>query len=147
MLGGQAKSRKKALQIASELFSEKASNIEAFDILKTLILREQLGSTAIGHGIALPHGRLTTLEKPQAVVLVLENGVDFYAPDKEPVDIFFCLIVPFGQDYEQIVGLNELIESFKDKVLRAQIRNAHNHEALYNIFCKTLQLEQQEVEA
>ncbi len=132
-LGEQASSRKKALQVAADHLESFAPQLDAFTTLKALVTREQLGSTAIGNGVALPHGRITECEKPVAILLTLETGVDFDAPDTEPVDLIFCLMVPEQYNFQQLGGLNNIVEIFSNKVLRAQMRNAHNDEALFEI--------------
>ncbi|MCW8855755.1 MAG: PTS sugar transporter subunit IIA [Kangiella sp.] len=133
VLGAQATSRKKALQFIANLFAEHSSQYESFLLLKALVAREQLGTTAIGNGVALPHGRVKPCEQPLAVFVTLAEPIDFDAPDQEPVDIVFALIVPKHFDFQELKGLNGLIEILKDKKVCAQIRHAHNNQALYEI--------------
>ncbi|NVK20964.1 MAG: PTS sugar transporter subunit IIA [Kangiellaceae bacterium] len=139
LLGGQVSSRKKALQLAASVFAQQSTQLDAFIILKAMVAREQLGSTAIGNGIALPHARIANCEIPQAVFLTLQDGVDFHAPDQEDVDIVFALIVPEDFDYAEIRDLNDVITIFKDKTVCAQCRNAHNNEALFEILTHALE--------
>lgn len=138
LLGEQATSRKKALQIVAQALESYQSDFDAFYILKALISREQLGSTAIGNGVALPHGRIEACQQPVAVLLHLDSGVDFAAPDEEGVDLIFCLLVPPDYDFQKLGGLNQIVELFQNKILRAQMRNAHNGEALYDIMHRAL---------
>lgn len=133
VLGAQATSRKKALQFIATLFAEHNSQYEPFLLLKALVAREQMGTTAIGNGVALPHGRVESCEEPLAVFVTLAEPIDFDAPDQEAVDIIFALIVPKQFDFQQLNGLDGLIEILKDKKVCAQIRHAHNNQALYEI--------------
>ena len=132
-LGLQATSRKKSLQAIANLFSDDQSALSSFEILQALTEREQLGSTAIGHGIALPHGRIKGCEQPKAILATLQEGVDFFASDKEDVDIVFALIVPEEFDFRELKGIELVKAIFDNKTLCAQIRNAHNNEALFDI--------------
>lgn len=138
LLGEQATSRKKALQIIAQSLQSYQQDLDAFNILKALVSREQLGSTAIGNGVALPHGRLDTCQRPIAVLLHLEERIDFAAPDEEGVDLIFCLLVPTDYDFQKLGGLDQIVEIFQNKILRAQMRNAHNSEALYDIMHRAL---------
>lgn len=138
LLGEQATSRKKALQIVAQALESYQAEFDTFTILKALVAREQLGSTAIGNGVALPHGRSADCPQPIAVLLHLESGVDFAAPDEESVDLIFCLMVPPEYDFQKLGGLNQIVEIFQNKILRAQMRNAHNGEALYDIMHRAL---------
>ncbi len=133
VLGAQATSRKKALQLIANLLAEHNTHYEPFLLLKALVAREQLGTTAIGNGVALPHGRLDNCEKPVAAFVTLDQSIDFDAPDEEPIDIIFALIVPTAFDFQELKGLDGLIETLKDKKVCAQIRHAHNNQALYDI--------------
>lgn len=133
VLGAQATSRKKALQFIANLFAEHNSQYQPFLLLKALFAREQLGTTAIGNGVVLPHGRVESCEQPLAAFVTLADPIEFDAPDQEPVDIVFALIVPKQFDFQEMEGLDELIEILKDKKVCAQIRHAHNNHALYDI--------------
>ena len=133
LLGLQATSRKKALQAIAEQFSKAHTELDSFEILQALTEREQLGSTAIGNGIALPHGRLASCKEPIAILATLQEGVDFTASDNENVDIIFALLVPQDLDFRELHGIELVKEIFDNKTLCAQIRNAHNNEALFGI--------------
>lgn len=132
-LGLQASSRKKALQALADIFSQDSESLDSFEILQALTEREQLGTTAIGHGIALPHGRLEHCESPLAILATLEEPVDFFASDRENVDIMFALLVPQDLDFRNLKGIDLVKAIFDNKTLCAQIRNAHNNEALFDI--------------
>lgn len=156
-LGLQATSRKKTLQALANIFSQHSNQnsgkssdqdsgnssgknsdqssekYDSFDILKALTAREQLGTTAIGHGIALPHGRLEACKEPIAILATLEESVDFLAADKENVDVIFALLIPQELDFRDLKGIELVKTIFDNKTLCAQIRHSHNNEALFEI--------------
>lgn len=138
LLGAKASSRKKALQIAAQHLKSVDDKYDDFVVLKALISREQLGSTAIGNGVALPHGRTANCDEPLAILVTLEEGVDFDAPDEEDVGLLFCLLVPEQYDFQKLGGLDQIVEIFRDKILRAQMKNAHSSYALYEIMHQAL---------
>ena len=132
-LGLQATSRKKALQLVANGLSESQPELDSFETLQALTEREQLGSTAIGNGIALPHARLESCTAPTAFIATLQEGVDFFASDQENIDIIFGLLVPYDLDFKNLKGIEWVKTVFGNKTLCAQIRNAHNNEALFDI--------------
>ena len=92
--------------------------------------RERLGSTAIGHGVAIPHGRSNVFDSARAAFLRLQNPVDFDAGDGVPVDLVFAMVVPehFTQQHLQL--LSELAEAFADPGFRETLRAAQDVDAL-----------------
>jgi nitrogen PTS system EIIA component len=92
--------------------------------------RERLGSTAIGHGVAIPHGRSNAFDSARATFLRLQHPVDFDAADGTPVDLVFAMVVPehFTQQHLQL--LSELAESFADPAFRGALRAAGSADAL-----------------
>jgi len=86
-------SKKKAIEALASVLAEQ-SEYGISDILEAFMNRERLGSTAIGNGIAIPHGRIDGLNEAMGVLIILENGLDLQAPDQQDVDIFFGLILP-----------------------------------------------------
>ena len=92
--------------------------------------RERLGSTAIGHGVAIPHGRSHAFDSARAAFLRLQHPVDFEAGDGIPVDLVFAMVVPehFTQQHLQL--LSELAEGFADPALREALRAAPDLDAL-----------------
>lgn len=103
---------------------------DSTSIAGCLRLREKLGSTAIGHGVAIPHGRCNAFEGVRAAFLKLQEGVDFDASDGQPVDLVFAMTVPehFTQQHLQL--LSELAEHFADDDFRKALREAPDAAAL-----------------
>jgi PTS system nitrogen regulatory IIA component len=102
----------------------------ADDLRSSLQARERLGSTAIGHGIAIPHGRSPTLEAPRGALLRLQPAVDFNASDGQQVDLVFAMAVPDHYTHQHLMLLSELAERFSDERFRAALRNAPDATAM-----------------
>ena len=85
-----ANSKKRILEKICLLAAEKMGNCSASDLLESILNREKMGSTGIGNGIAIPHGRLSNTDKAMAVLLTTEKAIDFDAIDNKSVDIFIC---------------------------------------------------------
>lgn len=102
----------------------------ADDLRSSLQTRERLGSTAIGHGIAIPHGRSPTLEAPRGALLRLQPAVDFNASDGQEVDLVFAMAVPDHYTHQHLMLLSELAERFSDESFRAALRNAPDARAM-----------------
>ena len=92
--GVQATSKKRALEMASELLAGSNEALGQAEVFGALLGREKLGSTGLGHGVALPHGRLASCEQPVGALLVLAEPIDFDAVDGQPVDLLFAMLVP-----------------------------------------------------
>ena len=104
--------------------------ISDMDILDALISRERLGSTALGHGIALPHSRMRDLAEPLAALVTLKDGVDFESGDGEPVDVVLGLLVPEHCNDEHLKILATLARRFSDDALRETLRGCGDGDEL-----------------
>jgi PTS system nitrogen regulatory IIA component len=102
----------------------------ADDLRTSLQARERLGSTAIGHGIAIPHGRSSTLEAPRGALLRLEPAIDFNAADGQAVDLVFAMAVPDHYTHQHLMLLSELAERFSDADFREALRKATDAQAM-----------------
>ncbi|MBX2886554.1 MAG: PTS sugar transporter subunit IIA [Granulosicoccus sp.] len=100
-------------------------------ILDALISRERLGSTALGHGVGLPHSRLCSVAQPLAALVTLETGVDYESDDSQPVDLVLGLLVPEHCNDEHLKILAQLATRFSDPSLRENLRNFSNENKLY----------------
>lgn len=129
-------SKKRALELLSELLASAQPGPDAHDIFDSLVARERLGGTGLGHGIALPHGRLKGTQRPMGAFVQLADGIDFDAIDKQPVDILFALLVPEHCTEEHLQILALLAQMFSDKNLRAELRAADSSEALYELLSR-----------
>lgn len=102
----------------------------ADELYASLQQREIMGSTAIGHGIAIPHGRMAKLYEPRGALLRLEPAVDFQASDGQPVDLVFAIAVPQHYTHQHLMLLSELAERFSDPRFRDALRSAPDAAAL-----------------
>ena len=125
-------SKKKILEKVSQVIADSV-DCSAQDIFESLFARERLGTTALGNGIAIPHGRIDNCQQAIAVFILLENPVDYDAPDGQPVDIIFAILVPEHADNEQLKYLAEIAKVLSKPSLVSQIRHAHCADALYGI--------------
>jgi len=118
------KSKKKALQTVAELLgcTLEDEELSEMDFLDALIAREKLGSTGLGHGVAIPHGRIKGLDQPFASLITLDQGIDYEAPDNEKVDIVMGLVVPEHCNDEHLQILASLASVFSSDTFRTALR-------------------------
>ena len=95
-------SKKRLLEYISELLANSSLKLSQNDIFNALLSREKLGSTGLGKGVAIPHGRMTSLEKPVCAFVKLDTPIDFDASDGQPVDLIFTLLVPEDSTEEHL---------------------------------------------
>ena len=126
-----AADRDAVLEAAAELLACRQAGGEELRI--SLQAREGLGSTAIGHGVAIPHGRSHALETPRGALLRLEPPVDFNAGDGQPVDLVFAMAVPDHYTHQHLMLLSELAERFSDERFRNALRNAPDAGTMRNL--------------
>ncbi len=119
--GGVVSSKKRALEKLAGLLASTDISSET-DIYNSLIARERLGSTGLGHGVAIPHGRLKDIATAIGVFVKLDEKIDFDAVDGEPVDLIFALIVPQNSTEEHLQLLAGLAEMFGDSAVRERLR-------------------------
>ncbi len=129
----QASSKKKALQAISEILADNYPEFNDNTIFELFIERERLGSTGIGHGVALPHGRLKDCQDPIGIFMSLAEGVDFDAIDNQPVKLLFALLVPEDSTQEHLEILARLADFFRQEKNRQIIENATSPETVYNL--------------
>jgi len=124
-------SRKNALEHISKLLCQHLPGIESEDIFESYVERERLGSTAIGHGVAIPHIRSNKVREPVAAFLHLEKGIEFGAQDEEAVDLIFGLLVPEDGAEEHLEILAKLARMFSQAECRESFRQKKDPKALY----------------
>ena len=125
----QAVDRDAVLQAAAQRLSCQQAGAE--ELSDSLQARERLGSTGIGHGIAIPHGRCPSLEQPRGVLRRLEPAIEFGAADGQAVDLVFAMAVPDHYTHQHLLLLSCLAERFSNPDFRAALRNASNAEAMH----------------
>ncbi len=134
----EATSKKRALQLLSELMGEPGPALTPRIVTDCLLARERLGSTGLGAGVALPHGRLPNLEQAVGAFMKLKEPVDFDALDRQPVDLVFGLLVPEDSTDEHLQILSVLAENFSGESLREQLRSAPSAEAAFAILTQMM---------
>ena len=127
----QGTSKKRILEVISQIASQHIADIEQSDILASLLSREKMGSTGIGNGIALPHGRLAGLDNVLAVLVTCKPSVQFDAIDNKPVDIFFALLVPEDQAQGHLQTLATIASKLNDKSIVKSLRKAGGSQQLF----------------
>lgn len=128
----QASSKKRVLEQLSDLIANDQIALNRVEIFDSLLSRERLGSTGLGHGIAIPHGRISNSERALGALIKLREGVDYEAVDHQPVDLLFALLVPEKSTEEHLQLLALLAEMFSNAEVVAKLRNAHSPAALYS---------------
>lgn len=123
-------SKKRVLEVLSELIAEGSDDLTGRDVLNCLVSREKLGSTGLGHGVAIPHGRMPEVDSALGAALTLRNGVEFDAPDGEPVNLVVALIVPEESTDEHLHILAKLAEAFSDPETVRAVRESATPEEL-----------------
>jgi PTS system nitrogen regulatory IIA component len=105
--------------------------VEERRVFDLLLERERLGSTGIGGGIAIPHGRLANLTKPVGLFARLGHSIDFDSIDERPVDIVFLLIAPEGAGADHLKALARVSRLLRDRSLVEKLRATEKSDALY----------------
>ncbi|MCK4870253.1 MAG: PTS IIA-like nitrogen regulatory protein PtsN [Gammaproteobacteria bacterium] len=129
----KADSKKSVLETIGKSIANELPDIEFQQILTNLLNREKLGSTAIGHGVALPHCRLANLDEPIAAIVQLVKPIEFDANDNEAVDLFFGLLVPEDAEEQHLEILAKVAEKFSQAEFRNKLRAATTNEELYTV--------------
>jgi PTS system nitrogen regulatory IIA component len=130
LLGVEATSKKRVFEQAGLLFEEN-HGIARAKVFDSLFARERLGSTGLGEGIAIPHGRIKGLEEAVAAVFRLSEPVSFDAPDGIPVSVLIFLLVPEHATQQHLEILSEVAEMLSDSALRASLIESESPDALF----------------
>lgn len=122
-------SKKKAFEQLASLLTPMGQNLTN-PIFDALIKREKLGSTGVGNGIAIPHARVDEISNPK-LALIRTARIDVGAIDTSPVQLFFGLIVPTGENESHLNLLADLSKCIKEKALKTQLLAADSSQAMY----------------
>jgi len=132
--GLEAGSKRRALELLAQTIAQDIPSIDADDLLRRFLARERLGSTGIGHGIAIPHCRINMSESAAGAIgalITLNQPIEFDAVDAEPVDILFAMLVPEEAHDEHLKNLAALASALTRSEFRERLRTANTHTALY----------------
>jgi len=102
-------------------------------IFDVLMQREKLGSTAVGNGIAIPHGKMPGLARLFGLFARLERPIDFEALDNQPVDLIFLLLAPEGAGADHLKALARIARLLRDPAVAHKLRGSHDAESLYAV--------------
>ena len=127
-----ATSKKQALQELAN-HAAAATNLPAREIFNTLLQRERLGSTGIGHAVAIPHAKLDGVDRVHGFFARLSEPIEFDSIDEAPVDLLFLLIAPVGAGADHLKALSRITRLLRDQGLAASLRSAADAAAIYAI--------------
>ena len=130
LLDVEVSSKKRMFEQVGLLF-ENNQGVARSLVFDSLFARERLGSTGLGQGVPIPHGRIKGLKEPVGAFLRLKTAVAFDAPDGRPVGLVFILLVPEQANEQHLEILSELAQMFSDKELRAALGTATDAGALH----------------
>lgn len=133
LCNAEARSKKHALEILSELLADCDPPIPPNVAFESLVARERLGSTALDLGAAVPHGRVEGLDMATAAVLKLATPIDFDAPDDEPVSLLFGLLVPQECTDEHLADLATIATMLNDREFRKLLQDATSSRNLFDL--------------
>src|SRR5476649_257312 len=125
-------SKKRVFEHAGLLF-ENNQNVARSQVFDSLFAREKLGSTGLGQGIAIPHGRIKGLKDAVGAMIRMREPIPFDAPDGQPVNLIFVLLVPERATDLHLQILSELAQMFSDKAFRDQLLGAPSAEAMQRL--------------
>jgi len=131
--GLEITSKKRLLETLAELLATDHPRLHPEAVFERLLERERLGSTGLGHGIALPHARVKDVNEVLGAFVQTAHGIDFDAADGEPVDLAFALLVPEAANEEHLHLLAHLASLFSDPLIRTQLRKATSAAELLQI--------------
>ncbi|RCX10944.1 PTS sugar transporter subunit IIA [Extensimonas vulgaris] len=135
LVGVDATSKKRAFEEAGLLFESQQGLSRAL-ITDSLFARERLGSTGLGHGVAIPHGRIKGLKAPMAAVFQLQKPIGFDAPDEQPVSLLIFLLVPEAATQKHLQILSEIAELLSDANLREKLKTSTDAAELHDLIAR-----------
>ncbi|MDQ4060025.1 MAG: PTS IIA-like nitrogen regulatory protein PtsN [Pseudomonadota bacterium] len=133
----KANGKKQALQELSARAAE-LTGLPEREIFDTLLQRERLGSTGVGHGVAIPHGRMTGLTRLFGLFARLDRTIDFEALDDEPVDLVFVLLAPDSAGADHLKALARIARLLRDPATASKLRSLNDPAALYAVLTHPL---------
>ncbi|WP_299617576.1 PTS IIA-like nitrogen regulatory protein PtsN [Pelagibius sp.] len=123
-------SKKQALQELAKKAAELTGQPERA-LFEVLIERERLGTTGVGHGIGIPHGKLPELERLHGLFARLESAIDFDSIDEQPVDLIFVLLAPETAGADHLKALARVSRLFRDRAICEKLRGSDSADAIY----------------
>tara|TARA_R110002167_G_scaffold81858_4_gene223785 strand:- start:5210 stop:5674 length:465 start_codon:yes stop_codon:yes gene_type:complete len=133
----KVQSKKQAIQALAEKAAS-LTGVPEREIFDTLLQRERLGSTGVGHGIAIPHGKLVTFDGITGVFARLESPIEFESLDGEPVDLIFLLLASEGAGADHLKALARIARVFRNNHITAKLRETRDSAGLYAILTEDI---------
>lgn len=133
LLDTESTSKKRVFERVGLLF-ENSHQISRSLVFDSLFAREKLGSTGLGQGVAIPHGRIKNLRDSIAVFIKTKHAIPFDSPDGQPVNLIFVLLVPERATDVHLQLLAELAQMFSDKNFREQLQGGDDPIAIHQLF-------------
>ena len=133
LAGVRINSRKRLLELISETLAKKNKELNSREIFESLCVREQLGSTGLGNGVAIPHGRISGTRDVEALFLQLIKPLPFDADDGKPVDLIFAMAVPKHCTEDHSKLLSSIAERFSDPELLERLRKAADANEIWQL--------------
>ncbi|MDP3897118.1 MAG: PTS IIA-like nitrogen regulatory protein PtsN [Mesorhizobium sp.] len=131
-----ANSKKQLLQLLAEKAAE-VTGLPEREVFDTILQRERLGSTGVGNGIAIPHGKLAGVKKITGVFARLESPVDFESLDDQPVDLVFLLLAPEGAGADHLKALSRIARVLRDGDIVTKVRGTTEASAIHSLLSET----------
>ena len=131
--GSDLQSKKAVLEHLSEMLATDCPDLTGLEVFEGLLARERLGSTGLGNGVAIPHGRMAGVTETKGAFLKVSSGVDYDAVDNQPVEMFFALLVPEKSTDEHPKILALLAEMFSDASFLDRLRSQEDPETIWTM--------------
>lgn len=132
-----ASSKKRLLEVISEKLAGNSDQLSQREVFESLIARERLGSTGLGQGVAIPHGRIKGIQHVEAEFLRLAKPLPFEASDGEPVDVLFALAVPEDCGEDHLKLLAHIAELFSEPGFMEALRSTKSSAGLLKLLSRT----------
>ncbi len=133
ILDTESSSKKRVFEKVGLLF-ENSHQIARSQVFDSLFAREKLGSTGLGQGVAIPHGRVKGLRDAIGAFIKTQTPIPFDAPDGQPVNLIYVLLVPERATDLHLQLLSQLAQMFSDKSFREQLQNCNDPAAIHQMF-------------
>jgi PTS system nitrogen regulatory IIA component len=134
----QSETKKNALELMSQLLLVHEKTLDLKSVFTNIVTRERLGTTGIGHGVAIPHCRMIGVKTPLASLVHLAHPINFDAPDDQPVDLLFGLLLPEKSTDVHLQLLADIASKCSKPEYRDNLRNANNNETLFQLVISEL---------
>ena len=133
VVGLDVRNKLRALEEAAVIL-ERRHKVSHAPVLRALWRREQVGSTGLGHGIAVPHARITGISEPIVLFVRMKSAIEFHAPDRKPVSLLFVVLVPEHANDEHLKILATVSEMFSNKSFRDRLEATMEPAAIHCLF-------------